>query len=299
MNTPPIEPDDQRPETWLREALDDVDVPPARPQFRAELRERFVAADKLRETPDDAEFVSQPAPDRVSARAKHRSSTKVRTSALDGRNSTPSTRRRWALGLVAAALATAAALALYFNRPEPRERVQLVESALASFTVDGVKMANTDEFVRKLQVGARLETTTEAVRVRLDGAVLIELAAGTRLTLAAWDESADGETLLELASGGVRVLTGPTFAPRHLRVRAPDADIAIVGTEFGVDVIDGSGTCVCCTKGAIDVRARGQDAAHRVLAGGMSFCFSSGEAPMLGDVKSDHADDVTKLRRFW
>lgn len=299
MKTPPIEPDDQQPEKWLRDALDDVDVPPVRPQFRAELRERFVGADEHQATPDDAELASQPAPARVSARAKHRSSTKERTSSLGGRNSTPSTRRRWTLGLVAAALATAAALALYFNRPEPRERVQLVESELANFTVDGVDMANMGEFVRKLQVGAQLETKHQAMRLRLDGVVLIELAAGTRLTLAAWDESADGETLLELASGGVRVLTGPTFAPRHLRVRAPDADIAIVGTEFGVDVIDGSGTCVCCTKGAIDVRARGQDAAHRVLAGGMSFCFSSGEAPMLGEVKSDHADDVTKLRRFW
>ncbi|NUP97784.1 MAG: FecR domain-containing protein, partial [Planctomycetaceae bacterium] len=135
-------------------------------------------------------------------------------------------------------------------------------------------------------------------RLRLDGVALVELAPQTSLQVRTWAADGSGEAVLELSRGGVRIVTAPDFAPRKLRVVTPEAEVSIVGTEFGVDVIENMGTCVCCTHGAIDVRSRIVGNSSRVLEGGMALCFASGAAPMLGDIESEHANVVTALRRY-
>lgn len=199
---------------------------------------------------------------------------------------------RWPLRLVVTALATAAALLFLLRTPEV-SRVELVETAPTSLA-----SADAAEVRAKVLTGSELVTGAESARVRLDGVALVELAPQTRLQIHTWDAEGGGEALLELHGGGVRIVTAPDFAPRKLRVVTLDAEVSVIGTEFGVDVIENTGTCVCCTHGAVDVRSRIAGNSSRVLEGGMALCFSSGAAPMLGDVEAEHANVVTALRRY-
>lgn len=211
---------------------------------------------------------------------------------LAGGASAPARTKRWPLRLVVTALATAAALLLLLRTPGA-PRVELVETAPKSLA-----SANPAEVEGKVLAGRELETGDETARLRLDGVALVELAPRTRLQIRTWAADGSGEAVLELSSGGVRIVTAPDFAPRRLRVVTPEAEVSVVGTEFGVDVIENMGTCVCCTHGAIDVRSRIVGDSSRVLEGGMALCFSSGAAPLLGEIESEHADVVTALRRY-
>ncbi len=216
---------------------------------------------------------------------------KARASFLAGA-ATPARKPRWPLRLVVTALATAAAL-LFLLRVPNVPRVELVETApklLAS--------ASSAEVEARVLTGSELVTGAETARLRLDGVALVELAPQTSLQVRTWAADGSGEAVLELSRGGVRIVTAPDFAPRKLRVVTPEAEVSIVGTEFGVDVIENMGTCVCCTHGAIDVRSRIVGNSSRVLEGGMALCFASGAAPMLGDIESEHANVVTALRRY-
>jgi len=317
MNTRPNEPQDERPEPWLQGALDSVEPPRARPAFRDALRARFIASDAAAGAGSDELVELEPLESADGADASNESaagpkalrpaparpgkvhSGKTRRASKSRDDESAPRQRRFGPWIAGVAFAAAAALAILFFAPTRAARVELVDSRVASLTLDGAAVSDGADLVQRLKVGSKLETASETVRLRLDQAVLVELAEGTRLSLVTWDEAPDGETVLDLASGGVRVLTGPGFAPRRLRVRSPDAEVAIVGTEFGVDVVEGAGTCVCCTHGVIAVTPNGRDKADKIVEGGMSFCFSSGAAPMLGDAKEQHASDVTKLRRYW
>lgn len=271
-------------EGWLHDALDAAQPPPPSRAFRERERERFlVNASSSTEAPS-----AQPSPRRSSRSAPRRRRSQDREQ--------PRRRPRllvWALG---AGLAAAAALALYFGYPSERARIELVESTLADVHADGSVRASRAELERFLLAASTFETRDAAARLRVDDVVLMEFAANSRAAITHWSDGPQGEYVLRLEAGSVRVLTSRDFAPRRLRVSAPDAEIAIVGTEFGVDVLEGMGTCVCCTEGVIEVTPRGSADADRIEAGGMSFCFASGDEPMLGDVKADHAADVTRLR---
>lgn len=281
-------PDDEATPPWLADALDELSVPAPRAELRDSLRARFVGAPQ----PPQAEDA---APSRPSSGAREPRERARRPRRAPNVSASPT--RRWRAGWLALAALAAASIAIWLLRPVAAPRVELVESTLASLSLDGAP-ASEREFVSKLLAGARVSTAGAAARLRLDGVALIELAPGSEVVFKLWSEDGAGEAQLELARGGVRVVTAPDFAPRKLAVLAPDARVAIVGTEFGVDVLEGMGTCVCCTHGAIEVHPRGRPQPERVLAGGMSFCFASGDAPMLGPVKDDHAAEVTALRRF-
>ena len=282
MNQPPSEEHEPRPEPWLAEALDEL-RPPARPALRASLRASFLARGaEVRNTH------ARPARAPRTARAPRSLRQPPTASAR------PHARlRKFALAAFAVA---AAAAALVFVRPAATPRVGLVACTVSDLTLDGagVPLAELEE---RLLAGAVLRNAGNTVRLSLDNVALIELAPHTELTLRPWS-ARDSEARLVLTRGGVRVLTAPAFAPRRLTVTAPEAEVEIVGTEFGVDVIDGMGTCVCCTHGSVAVRALGHDGVETLAAEQMAFCFSSRAEPMLGPVKEDHAAAVIALRRF-
>lgn len=281
MSTSPSDPDDverDAPPAWLAEALDSVAPQPSE-ALRARLRASFVEPAASLETPP-----STSSPARARAPRQRVPPKSVRAS-------------RSVLWVGALALAAAAVLAIVVLAPRASPRLEWVESELAAVSIDGIA-PSAQQLEAQWLAGAELHVGAAPVRVRLDGLVLLEFAAGARARLEPWPVDRPGEAVVRLASGGVRVLTAPGFAPRSLRVLAPDAEVAVVGTEFGVDVLEGMGTCVCCTHGAVSVLPRGRERADTVLAGGMSFCFASGEAPMLGEAKADHASEITVLRRF-
>lgn len=287
MNQPPSDEHDPRPEPhpepWLADALDELRPAPPRPELRAALRARFVRADASAAPADEP---VRPAPTaRAPRSARQRAPASVR----------PTLRLR---NLALAGLAVAAAVAaLVFVRPAATPRVDLVASSASDLTLDGVPVA-LDALEKRVLAGATVRSAENSVRLRLDNVALIELAPHSELTLRPWTSSGEGEARLVLARGGVRVVTAPQFAPRRLTVAAPQAEVAVVGTEFGVDVVEGMGTCVCCTHGSVAVRALGREGVDTLAAGEMSFCFSSRAEPMRGPVKDDHSAAVIALRRF-
>lgn len=283
MNHPPSDEHEPRPEPhpepWLADALDELRPAAPRPDVRASLRERFLGADASAASVENEEPARTPR------------SVRPRAPASAG----PVVRRRT---LALAALATAAAIAaLVFVRATPTPRVDLVASSASDLTLDGVPVA-LDALEERVLAGATVRSAANSVRLRLDNVALIELAPHTELTLRPWTSSGAGEARLELARGGVRVVTAPAFAPRRLTVAAPQAEVAVVGTEFGVDVVEGLGTCVCCTHGSVAVRASGREGVEMLAAGEMAFCFSSRAAPERGPVRDDHSAAVVALRRF-
>lgn len=280
MNHPPSDEHEPRPEPWLADALDELRPAAPRAELRASLRARFVGGD----APAGQEHTE---PSAASPRAPR--SPRTQRPASVG----PTARwRAIALATLAAAIA-----AFVFLRSAPPPRVELVASEASDVTLDGAPVA-LDELEERLLAGATVRNAANAVRLRLDDVALVELAPHTELTLRPWGPGGDGEARLELRRGGVRVVTAPTFAPRRLTVAAPHAEVAVVGTEFGVDVVEGSGTCVCCTHGRVAVRALGRESVEQLAAGEMAFCFSSRAEPMRGPVKDDHSAAVIALRRF-
>jgi ferric-dicitrate binding protein FerR (iron transport regulator) len=280
--TPGDEPQSQ-PEPWLADALDELRPAPPRPELRATLRAQFLGAEASAAPADEPVRPAQPA--RAPRSARQRAPASAR----------PALRLR---NLALAALATAAAIAaLVFVRTAATPRVDLVACSVSDLTLDGVRVA-ADALEERLLAGAIVRSAESSVRLRLDNVALIELAPHTELTLRPWSASGEGEARLVLTRGGVRVVTAPEFAPRRLTVAAPQAEVAVVGTEFGVDVVEGMGTCVCCTHGSVAVRALGREGVETLAAGQMSFCFSSRAEPMRGPVKDDHSAAVIALRRF-
>ena len=89
------------------------------------------------------------------------------------------------------------------------------------------------------------------------------------------------------------VRTGPEFAGSRLVVRAPDAEVAVLGTRFAVDVVP-AGTCVCCGEGRVDVRSLRDGAAAAVDPGGMAFAHTAGTIST-GAVQSEHAPALAAL----
>jgi ferric-dicitrate binding protein FerR (iron transport regulator) len=131
------------------------------------------------------------------------------------------------------------------------------------------------------------------VRFELDHVARFELAERSELLLESVPEAgAEGEIVLELRSGSLRVLTAGALAPARLRVLAPDADVLVVGTELAVDVVPGMGTCVCCTRGVVEVSSRHATGAppspERIGAGQMALCMPGSAMTKVGPALVEH-----------
>ncbi len=267
---------EQRPDEQLDPAtakrVDAEARPRARAEFAARLREQFVAG-SIKELP-----VGPPRAERP-----HIGSP---------RSSSPFARFAWL-----AAAAAMIVIGVFLQKAgAPRAVFESLANAASDARVDGAALE-----VGELREGSRVETGEHALDLRVAGAVVIEIGAHSKVRFERIASSPGGDFAFAIESGALRVVTGPDFAPSHLVVRAPDADVSIVGTEFGVDVIDGQGTCVCCTRGEVDVRAthRSNELA-RIAADQRSFCSVEPAAPpALGAPVDAHVAPVVALRRFW
>jgi ferric-dicitrate binding protein FerR (iron transport regulator) len=252
-----------RPDSDLQRMLDAAETPPVRAEFRERLRRDFVRN------------LDASAP--VAATAPRRSSVFPWAA--------------WVAGAIAAGV-----LAVWWTRasdPPQARGLELVERPPAGLRVDGAPLIPG----AALLSGARLSTAAESVRLRVAGVYVMELGPHTSATLARGFGDDDPSIELTLASGSLRVVTGAHFAPRRFTVKAPDAEVLVIGTEFGIDVDEAQGTCVCCNEGSIEVRPRGSPSVERLVAGGMVYCFASDMAPMLGEAKAQHLRPITELRR--
>ena len=206
----------------IERALSTVPRPVARAEFKHRLRARFLAV--------ASESSQEPA-------------------------TSPSLRRRM-LRLGAVAAAAAVLLVLFAVRPRgPRWTIADPDVASTVF-VDGesLRTDQRSEIEKKLADARIVETTDRPLRLRWDKDFVIELAERSRIEISALDKSEPFALRAEL--GAVRVVTGAAFAGSHMRVSTSDLDLRVTGTAFAVDLLDAEkGTCVCCLRGAVEVRS--------------------------------------------
>ena len=139
-----------------------------------------------------------------------------------------------------------------------------------------------------LSVGGQWATQATAVVLQLDSELVIELGPQSKLrVLEMYDELGAGQTKLELIAGSLHVATSRTFAPRRLSVLAPQCEVEVVGTEFGIDIFPGLATCICCNEGQISVHSS-SGPAHAIVAGEMAWCPLDGTMPMFAAAKKEH-----------
>jgi ferric-dicitrate binding protein FerR (iron transport regulator) len=198
-------------------------------------------------------------------------------------------------------LVIALGAAIYVATRERDGRWTVLEGgAPAVVYVDGrdIDSGAAAELARALEGARTLATTTGPLRFELERVGRFELGERSELVLELVPEAgASDELVLELRSGALRVITVEPLAPTRVRVRAPDGEVRVVGTEFAVDIIPGAATCICCTRGAIEVSSRHHAGERlRIPAGGMAWCPSDGSATKTEDVVAEHRAPIEALR---
>lgn len=208
----------------------------------------------------------------------------------------PAGTRAWRGYALAAAVVLALSGAWLWTRPRPAELTLL--SADVTVRVGTHERAVTTGATLAWSAASRLATDQQAATFALDRRVVFELAPDTEVELLELAEPGAARTIeLRLRSGSLRVATREGFAPSGMLVHAPDCDVRIVGTEFGIDVFPGEATCVCCTEGVVEVElADGHATRLSVPAGGNAWCPAGGAPAMTGPVKPMHATPIEALR---
>jgi ferric-dicitrate binding protein FerR (iron transport regulator) len=197
-------------------------------------------------------------------------------------------RRRRVLAALAAAAGVAVALSLWRGTRAPDAPAWRVLAARGPVTLDGAALD-----AATLARGGRLRTGPAGeLRLVLGRSLALLVGPDSELDLPALAALGD-DWRIGARSGHLALRTGPDFAGSRLSVRAPDAEVAVLGTRFAVDVFP-EGTCVCCGEGRVDVRSLRDGAAAEVDPGGMAFAHAAGTITT-GAVQPDHAPALAAL----
>ncbi len=268
-------PRDPQQDPELERALELVTRPTARPEFRAALRERFLAG--AVESGPGASSRERPAHDAAPRRAERGP-------------------RRGRLVLLAGALATAAAVVLtvFLNRTRPAVWTVLDGTSATSVVVDGRALDAADRAVLAAAlVSAReVEVRGGALRVRVRDEALLELSDGTRLSQ--MQLAAVGPYHLRTDHGSLAVATMPAFGQRGMRILTEDFAVSVTGTRFAVDV-DEHGSCVCCLSGTLACTPATAQAPKPVPAGQRCFTARDRSPSDWGPAHAEHLRPVEQL----
>ena len=265
-----------------REAVGSLGRVPADPDFRAGLRDRFVA--RVMEDGDQAGRQPRPAdqPD-----------TGTGTKPLG---------RPFAWGRVLVPLAAAAVLAVVLigMNPLPGPRVLQVAGE-GVVQVDGRDFSAEDEagIAEALQPGSRVTLEGD---VSLDlvypGTLAMRLEAGSEFLLprrpGRWFAR---QVEAELPLGEVSIRTGPELAGGRLNVTTPEGEILITGTLVSVyrnpELI-----CVCLFEGSASVSTAEADLGA-IPPRKRWVVFNDGRQPALLDIEPGHEAHMLDFDRRW
>jgi len=206
---------------------------------------------------------------------------------------------RLALAPVAAALAVVVALA---NRGPAWTVRGTLGDGIAVVDQFPVPLGHADELQRRLHPGARLRMPEGGqVELAAAGSMVIQVAAGTELTLPASPGRWFGRSVTATTAHGViRVTTGPAFHGARLHVDTPEASVDVLGTTLAV-ICEPAGTCVCVFDGVVQVGARGA-AQEPVSSGHRRFVFNDGRPPEMAGIRPPEIgrlDDLRARQRSW
>jgi len=234
-------------ERRVQAALRALPTPAAAPDFRAELRERFVSGS----IPEGA---ATRRPGRVVPMP-------------------------WVGGIVAAA-AVLAGLFFVLNRGSAWEFAGATGGGSVRVGEEIVPSERASELLPgRLRPGLAVRLEGE---VQLDlvspNVLAVQMAPGSEMTVPGLPGRWLGRSIsCEVERGEVRFVTGPGFAGTRLVIGAPAAAIEVTGTTFAV-IASSDSTCVCVLDG--EVRMRGRDGVTEIVPAGKRRTVSgeTGEA---------------------
>jgi hypothetical protein len=232
-------------------------LPPvtADPEFRARLREGFVAGE-LAERPEEPRILLR-------------------------------------LGILVGSLLAAAVIIVITMLPTsdvPRYHV-LDAAGGGEVVIDGVKVPLSDReaIQARLEPGARVVVPpTATLTLTVPGIALFELTPGTHVVLP-W---ADGTPAGHVLAGEVRFASGPDFPGRELALVTPDGRAVITGTLVSIFCAD-TGTCVCVLEGT--VRVGPSSGVLERIPPGQRMVMPRGGGASVEAVMPEHAEGLRKM----
>jgi len=170
-------------------------------------------------------------------------------------------------------LAAAAIVAVTVLFPEP-ERWRVRSAAPVRFAGAEYAPGDAQELAVDLEGSGTFETLEAPALFDLGGKMELELRPGSELVFPLLPElDGVGTVWFELARGEAYLKTADGYPGNPVRIKTPQAEVALHGTTLGVLVSPG-GTCVCVAEGQVTVES-GQlvDGHMDVAAGGSCFVF--------------------------
>lgn len=304
--------------------LDRSEVPPARPEFKAHLRARFVAGESMSVAPEDS--AHQPGPALAAlldqglvppSRPEFRASLKERFVSIAGAAPlTPPapiavprvarTLRTRLLLLVGGVAAAAAVVAVLFTQgvfAPGTARWHALTGNYAGLRIDGALVADLSDAELDTRLSRAQEVATGSGTLRMEygqDRFVLELGEDTVLGLERMPD-ASGATDLVLVgnSGSFRVVTGSTFPGTELQFATSLFDARVTGTVFGIDIHEG-GICLCVTEGTVDlVPIVGASPQRHAVAEGRRCSLDWEGGSTEDDVHPPHSGPLEALVRDW
>lgn len=283
----------------LRAALDAATPPRARTAFKAQLAEQFLSG-RFETTEDEVPTLE--AWEVPAARPEFREELRARFLGVDETSQPLAPVVSIYRYMLAAAVA--AAIVLLWVAPwnaQPADGWRSVAfdefEVTPVVSIDGRSVEYRDDasLDRALSQGCRLETMTEPLTVmRLEEGVLLEVEKATRLDITRTDSMDSGLGLeFYVESGALRVATRPEFVG-SIHVRTPDALIALSGSSLGVDVLD-AGTCLCILEGQATMTATDGSDERQVPTNSTAFYYRDGRAGILMEGEVHHDESLLGL----
>lgn len=211
----------------------------------------------------------------------------------------PSSRRRLRPIVVAGAFSTAAAAALLavaiLGRGPAWELASVSGSGVARIGGAEVPLSAPDLVARRLRAGAEVVLPADAqIDLRLPGIALLQITGGTRTVVPGRPGGWLARSIAtSLASGELRLSTGPGFAGRRLTVVTPEVRVLVEGTTLAV-LRDQDASCVCVFEGRVAMAGAG--ATDTVRAGTRRSVFRNGGPPLLEPIRPMEAMKLGMLR---
>jgi ferric-dicitrate binding protein FerR (iron transport regulator) len=261
---------DERRERELEQLLGAAPRPEARPEYRSNLRQRFLFG-AAAAPQDDVLHDERP---RAASRGP-------------ARNWKP-----W----IALAAAACIAMILWYTKPVPKLWQVLPGTTAKVVRVNGtpLPMAEMELIAGALNDAHSVSAEGGTLRLCFRDQYALELPAGARVEFATFGSTGGVDPYTLAAEGAaLRVVTGPGFAGHNLRVKSGDASLHVTGTAFAIDDCP-DGVCVCGLEGRIGVQVKGaQDSA--LEAGKQCWFPKDGSALTWGAAHEPHLAPVREL----
>ncbi len=195
--------------------------------------------------------------------------------------------RRAAAGVIATALATAAAIALVWVANQgPGWKVHAI-AGTGLVRLDGVAVDAADRagVQRRLHSGVVIEVP-ESVQLDLvlPGTALLQLTSGTRVVLPTGPGRWFARSMRgRVDAGELRIATGPSFRGARLVFEAATSEVRITGTTLAI-LAPPEGACVCVFEGRVEMRDSSRGMA-RVIEGTRRVVYRDARSPLTEPIR--------------